>query len=200
MLNKLPTLAHLMRTLQKMPYITSKNLCRITSYFLELNEEQTMAFCTVLLKAKKDIVHCTTCFSWCERKHECIFCLSKKRDQSIVCLVENWHDLLAIENTEGFNGVYHVLGGVISPLDGINPDDLTIDALVDRVAAYEIKEVIMGLNQTPEGEVTASFIDKKLKKTGVVVSRLARGIPVGYSLESMDRVTVYKALSERIPF
>lgn len=126
--------------------------------------------------------------------------MSKKRDQSIVCLVENWHDLLAIENTEGFNGVYHVLGGVISPLDGINPDDLTIDALVDRVAVYEIKEVIMGLNQTPEGEVTASFIDKKLKKTGVVVSRLARGIPVGYSLESMDRVTVYKALSERIPF
>jgi recombination protein RecR len=108
--------------------------------------------------------------------------------------------LLAIEKTQGYMGVYHVLGGVISPLEGISVDDLTIEPLIERIEHKNINEVILATNQTPEGEATAAFIARKLRDKNVVVSCLARGLPVGSSLEAMDRLTVYKALSERRPF
>jgi recombination protein RecR len=129
-----------------------------------------------------------------------MFCVSSRRDQSLVCIVETWQELLCIEKTNGYNGVYHVLGGVISPLDGIGPENLTIAQLVARVDSGAVLEVVLATNQTPEGEATAAFIASKLEDKNIKISCLARGLPVGSSLDTMDRVTVYKALSERRPF
>ena len=127
----------------------------------------------------------------------CVLCSSLKRNQSLICVVETWQDLLTIERTEGFDGVYHVLGGVISPLDGVGVDNLTIGGLLGRVEKGAIQEVIFALKQTPEGEATAAYINKKLSNKNIIISCLARGIPVGSSIETMDRLTVYKAISER---
>ena len=130
-----------------------------------------------------------------------MFCADTRRDHTLVCVVETWQELIAIEKTEGYKGVYHVLGGAICPLEGIGPEDLSIELLAKRVGVdTRIKEIILATNQTPEGEATAAFIARKLRDNDVRVSCLARGIPVGSSLEMMDKLTVYKALSERRPF
>ncbi|HLC06723.1 MAG TPA: recombination mediator RecR [Candidatus Babeliales bacterium] len=200
MLEELPTLAHLLKVLQQVPYLASKNLYRVTAHFLEMQPQQIAQFCASLQAAKERLKKCSTCFYWQEIASMCIFCSSAKRDQTIVCVVETWQEILAIEKTKGYLGVYHVLGGSISPLEGIGPEDLTIDALVDRVGNEIIKEVILATNQTPEGEATATYIARKLKGKDIVISCLARGLPVGSSLEGMDRLTVFKALSDRRPF
>jgi len=152
------------------------------------------------MHARSKIVPCTVCFAWQEVSADCLFCSSKKRNQSLICAVETWQDLIAIEKTGGYTGVYHVLGGAICPLDGIGPEDLTIQRLVKRAEQEEVQEIILATNQTPEGEATAAYIAKKAEHTNVKLSCLARGVPVGSSLEYMDRLTVFKALSERRPF
>jgi len=200
MLEELPSLAHLLKVLQQVPYLASKNLYKVTSHFLDMSPEQVDQFCTTLDTAKKQLIQCGICFFWREISASCIFCSSAKRDQHMVCVLESWQDIIAIEKTRGYNGVYHVLGGALSPLEGINVDDLTIDALVERVKSRDIKEIILATNQTPEGEATATYIARKLKEIPVVISCLARGLPVGSFLEGMDRLTVFKALSERRPF
>jgi recombination protein RecR len=200
MLEELPTLAHLLKVLQQVPYLASKNLYRVAAHFLEMQPQQIIQFCAVLEAAKKKLKKCETCFYWQEADSSCMFCSSSKRDQTVVCVVETWQEILAVEKTKGFLGVYHVLGGSISPLEGIGPEDLTIDALIDRVTNNRIKEVILATNQTPEGEATATYIARKLKDKNIEISCLARGLPVGSSLGGMDRLTVFKALSERRPF
>lgn len=198
--NEIPSLAQLLKTLQQVPYLASKNIYRVGSYFLHMDQQKIEHFCAVLLEAKRNIVQCDQCFAWCERARDCALCFSVKRDQGIICVVETWQELLAIEKTSGYNGVFHVLGGVVSPLEGVGPSDLTIEQLIERVKTQPIREVILAMNQTPEGEATAAYIANKLKGTSATVTCLARGIPVGSSLEFMDRLTVYKALSERRPF
>jgi recombination protein RecR len=200
MFDEVPSLVQLIKSLQQVPCLASKNVYRVASHFLNLDRERLEQFCAVLLSAKERIRHCPTCFSWQEVDRGCSFCTSKKRDQTVVCVVESWHELLSIEKTGGYAGVYHVLGGVICPIDGVGPDDLTIESLIKRVPARQVKELILAMNQTPEGEATASYIAHKLKGSDVTISCLARGIPVGSSLEYMDRLTLYKALSERRPF
>lgn len=200
MVERLPTLAHLLKILQQVPYLASKNLYKVTSHFLTMTPQQMEQFCAALDNAKKKLAQCSTCFFWREVSGECIFCSSSRREQDTICVVESWQEIIAIEKTKGYTGVYHVLGGAISPLDGINVEDLTIDALLHRVSTHAIKEVILATNQTPEGEATATYIARKLKETHVIVSCLARGLPVGSLLEGMDRLTVFKALSERRPF
>lgn len=200
MLEDLPTLAHLLKVLQQVPYLASKNVYKVAAHFLEMKPQQIEQFCATLDAAKKQLKKCTTCFYWQESSKACIFCTSPKRDQEIVCVVESWQEILAIENTRGYAGAYHVLGGVISPLDGIGPEDLTLDALFDRVEMSSIKEIILATNQTPEGEATAMYIARKLKDKDIIISCLARGLPVGSFLDGMDRLTVFKALSERRPF
>jgi recombination protein RecR len=200
MLQELPTLAQLLKALQQVPYLASKNLYRVATHFLHMDRAKVEQFCTVLRDMKEKLTQCEVCFYWREKERQCLFCSNKKRDQELVCVVESWHELLAIEQTQGYVGVYHVLGGVISPLEGVGPDELTIEALVHRVEHKHVREIILATNQTPEGEATAAFIARKLKDKGVVISCLARGLPVGSSLETMDRVTVYKALSDRRPF
>lgn len=197
MIDKLPTLARLVQQLQQMPYLASKNLYRFTNHVLTMDENRVRQLCDAILKAKQGIMPCETCYAWQEKAQPCLFCGSAKRDQTLVCVVQTWQDLVAIEQTSGYHGVYHVLGGVIYPLEGVGPEDLTIEPLIARVQSSTISEIILATNQTPEGEATAAYIARKLKPSGVKVSCLARGVPVGSSLEYMDRLTVMKALSER---
>jgi len=199
MFDDLPTLIRLLRGLQQVPYLASKNIYRVASHFLNMDAKQLDQFCLLLQEARKNITHCSTCFALREVDRSCSYCSSSKRDQGIICVVETWQELLSIEKTGGYTGVYHVLGGAICPLDGIGPEDLKIDQLVARVNE-QCKEIILATNQTPEGEATASYIAVKLKGKDIHISCLARGIPVGSSLEYMDRLTVYKALCERRPF
>ncbi len=200
MLNEVPTLMQLIKNLQRVPYLASRNVYQVAEYFLRMKPEQLEHFCAILRDAKQKVVPCKICFAWQEQNRSCMFCDSPKRDQSMVCVVETWQELLSIEKTNGYGGVFHVLGGVICPLDGVGPEDLTIKQLVKRVNSGTVKEIIFATNQSPEGEATAAFIASKLKNTSVLLSCLARGLPVGSTLNAMDRVTVYKALSERRPF
>ncbi len=200
MLHELPTIAQLLKGLQQVPYLASKNLYRVAEHFLAMEPEKVEQFCAILLKIKSHVVQCETCFTWREKERNCMFCSHAKRDQNIVCVVESWQELLAIEQTKGFTGVYHVLGGVIYPLEGVGPEDLTIEALVRRAESGSVTEVILALSQTPEGEATSAYIAHKLQHVSVHISCLARGLPVGSTLGGMDRLTVFKALSERRPF
>lgn len=200
MMHDLPSFAQLLKQLQQVPYLASKNLYKVALHFITMNERNLEQFCAALLQAKNRLEQCRSCFSWKEKEQACSFCSSPKRDHSIVCVIEQWQELLSIEKTGGYVGLYHVLGGSICPLEGIGPEDLTIENLIARVKNNVIHEVILATNQTPEGEATAAYIASKLKGTSVKISCLARGVPVGSSLEFMDRLTVYKALSERRPF
>lgn len=197
MIEKLSSLAQLLKQLQQVPYVASKNIYRVAHYFLEMDEPRLQQFCATLIDTHKKLEKCIICWAWKERERACVLCSAPQRDKKIICVVETWHDLYAIEKTGGYMGVYHVLGGVICPLEGKGPEDLTINALVARITQTPCDEIILAMNQTPEGEATSAFIARKLQEKQCKVTCLARGIPVGSSLESMDRLTVFKALSER---
>ncbi len=201
MIEKVPALAKLCKELQRVPYLASKNLYRVVTHFLTDSPERLQALCQTIIATREAIVACPECCVWKEKERPCVFCGDSKRDHAVVCVVETWQELIAIEKTEGYRGLYHVLGGAICPLEGIGADDLSINHLIARVTQHpEITEIILATNQTPEGEATAAFIARKLKDAALKVSCLARGIPVGSHLEMMDKLTVYKALSERRPF
>jgi recombination protein RecR len=199
MIENSPIFKHLLKHLHQVPYLASKNLYRVAAYFLALDPVKVQEFCKALLDAKAHIVQCSLCCTWKEHDQPCAFCDAPKRDKSIICVVETWHELITIEKAGGYNGLYHVLGGAICPLEGVGPEELTIKKLVERIDG-SIKEIILATNQTPEGEATAAFIAQQLTSKPVNITCLARGIPVGSSLEYLDRVTVYKALAERRPF
>ena len=202
MLTDIPTLTQLIKTLQQIPYLASKNVYRVAHHFLVMDPQRLEEFCALLLHAKSKVKPCPSCFFWQEQDKGCSLCTSSKRDKSVICVTESWQELIAIEKTGGYDGLYHVLGGVICPLEGIGPEQLTIEPLVKRIqnAQGAVREIILATNQTPEGEVTAAFIARSVASMNVAVSCLARGIPVVSYLEYMDRLTVYKALSERRPF
>jgi recombination protein RecR len=196
MIEHSPSILAFLKQLQRVPYLASKNMYVVAQHFLDLDRQSTEKFIEVLRDLKEHVDKCTSCWSWKEKEQDCKFCTSAKRDAHTICVVETWRDLIAIEKTGGYAGRYHVLGGALCPLDGIGPDDLTIKQLVARVE-HGCKELIFAFNQTPEGEATAAFISSKLRGKEIKITCLARGLPVGSSLESMDRLTVYKALSER---
>lgn len=199
MIDQVPALAQLVKQLQQIPYLASKNVYRVAHYFLMLDQARVQQLCKIIIDAKMQVIACQTCFVWKERDRTCPFCDSKRRDVSVICVVETWQELMAIEKTGGYQGLYHILGGAICPLNGIGPENLTIEPLIKRVND-SVREIILATNQTPEGEATASYIASKLKDCSLKISCLARGVPVGSTLEYMDRVTVFKALSERRPF
>lgn len=196
---KLPTVKRLMRQLQQVPFLASKNMYRVMSHFLKMDKDKLDQFCRVLRDVKDNVTFCKHCFVWQEKADGCMFCDDNGRDKTTICVVESWQELMVIERTEGYRGLYHVLGGVISPLDGIGPSDLYIDQLVARVDD-SISEIILAMNQTTEGEATTAFIARRLKSFSVKVSCLAKGVPIGSSLEFIDRLTVSKALADRKPF
>jgi recombination protein RecR len=199
-MNDLPSLQQLLKQLQQVPYLASKNIYRVATHFLAMDPAKLEQFCKALQHAQENTVRCELCNTWVEKGAACVYCQSSRRTQTLVCVVETWQELMVIERSGGYQGVYHVLGGVISPLDGVGPEDLTIAQLVARVAEHKIEEVILATAQTPEGEATAAYIARQLKPLPVKVSCLARGMPVGSTLEFMDRLTVYKAMAERRPF
>lgn len=198
MLDKLPSLQRLVRNLQLFPTVSSKNIYRATAFFLEMSQDKAEQFCYALLEAKKKIMPCEICFAWQEKDSKCLFCSDDKRDKSVICVVESWQELLAFEQSKSYNGLYHVLGGSLCPLEGRGPEDLTAEQLVARLDSGVV-EVILGFNHTPEGEATAAYVSNMLENL-VKVTCLARGLPVGSTLEFTDRVTLAHALQERRPY
>ena len=148
---------------------------------------------------KHDVKHCKVCHNISDNE-VCTICTDPRRDTSLVCVVENVQDVMAIENTQQFHGLYHVLGGIISPMDGIGPNDLEIDSLVERVKEGTVKEIILALASTMEGDTTNFYISRKLKDTDVSLSVIARGISVGDELEYTDEVTLGRSILNRTPF
>ena len=182
----------------KLPGIGHKTALRLVLHLLSRPEEEVSTFGRVFSTLKKDIRYCKVCHNISDTD-TCGICANPKRDGSLLCVVENVQDVLAIESTMQFNGLYHVLGGVISPMDGIGPQDLQIASLVDRVAAGGINEVILALSPTMEGDTTNFFISRKLEPLGVKMSVIARGVAVGNNLEYADEVSLGRSIQDRTP-
>lgn len=189
-------LEKLIEQFQKIPSIGRKTAQRMAFHVLDLTDEQAKEFADAIIDAHTKIRHCALCHNLTE-KELCPICESASRDHTTVCVVEEPRDVLAMERMREFGGVYHVLHGVISPMNGIGPEQLTIKNLVERVAEGNISEVIMATNPTIEGDTTAMYISKLIKPFGVRVTRLAYGIPVGADIEYADDVTLMRALSGR---
>lgn len=180
----------------RLPGIGRKTAQRLAFHVLALSDEQAQQFADTVVKAKKTIHLCKVCQNMTD-KEVCNICANEVRDKTTVCVVEDAQDVMAFERTREYGGVYHVLHGALSPLDGVGPDKLKIKELMARMSDGEVKEVIMATNPTVEGEATASYISRLLKPMGVKVSRLAYGVPVGGDLEYADEVTLTRALEGR---
>jgi recombination protein RecR len=182
--------------LSKLPSIGRKTALRLTYHLLKQPPEQVKRLATALSTLAERVRRCSVCFNLTE-DDPCDICRDARRDGSLLCVVEEASDIAAIERAGEFRGVYHVLGGRLSPLDGIGPEDLTVDRLVDRVSGGAVREVILATNPSLEGEATALYVQRQVAPHGVVVSRIARGLPVGGDLEYADGVTIAQALSAR---
>ena len=190
------TLAKLIEQFERMPGIGHKTAHRLAFYVLNLTKQQAEEFSATILSAHEKIKQCTCCCNLAEDEL-CPICKNESRDKSVICVVEDPRDVFAFERTHEFEGTYHVLHGVISPMNGVGPEDITIKELLARMADGVVKEVIMATNPTVEGEATAMYISRLLKPMGITVSRLAYGVPVGADLEYADEVTLTKALEGR---
>ena len=179
-----------------LPGIGMKSAQRLAYHVMSMDEEAVKDFAQALLDAKHNVRCCSCCQNLTEREL-CPICSDEERDHSIICVVESPKDVSAFERTREFNGVYHVLHGLLSPMDGITPDKLRVKELLSRIAKGGVEEVIMATNPTVEGDATAMYIAGLLKPMGIKVSRLAFGLPVGGILEYADEVTLFKALENR---
>ena len=182
--------------LSKLPGIGRKTALRLTYHLLKQSPEQTKRLAQSLVSLAENVRTCERCFNLTEDA-VCAICRDPRRDQSLLCVVEEPSDIGAIERAGEFRGVYHVLGGRLAPLDGVGPDDLTMDALVDRVSKSGVKEVIVATNPSVEGEATAVLIQRELASSSVPVSRIARGLPIGGDLEYADGASIAQALAAR---
>lgn len=196
----LPAMRELVERLRRLPYLSTKNVYKVACHLLALPEEDVADFIQSIKSARKNINKCTICANFTQSASICSICSDQTRDRTTVCIVETWHDLNSIDRSGEFKGLFHVLGGSICPLEGIGPEELNISKLLDRAASGEIRELILATNLTPEGEVTSSFISSKLNGKSIKITRLASGIPMGSTLEFMDRVTILKAMEGRTPF
>lgn len=182
----------------RLPGIGKKTALRLVLHLLKIEEEKTDQLSEALLKMRHEIKFCQRCFNVADADI-CSICANSLRRQEIVCVVENIRDVIAIESTQQFNGVYHVLGGIISPLDGIGPDQLNIESLVQRIQKDDIEEVIFALNPNIQGDTTIYYIQKKLAGKSVRVTTIARGIAFGGELEYADELTLGRSLQNRMP-
>lgn len=185
----------------KLPGIGTKTALRLVLHLIKESESKTTSLTEALRKLRAGIKFCKTCHNISDDE-ECVICRSHRRDRSIICVVEDNRDVMAIENTSQFTGLYHVLGGVISPINGKGPSDLKIESLIQRLASSngEIQEVIFALSPTLEGDTTAFYINRKLKEFSIKMSSIARGIPVGGDLEYTDEVTLGRSITGRTVF
>ncbi|MBO5290975.1 MAG: recombination protein RecR, partial [Clostridia bacterium] len=189
-------LEKLIEQFQKMPSIGRKTAQRMAFHVLDLTDDEAKEFADAIIDAHTKIHRCSVCHNLTENEL-CPVCESVNRDKGLVCVVEDPRDVLAMERTREYSGVYHVLHGVISPMNGIGPEQLTIKSLVERASSGNITEIIMATNPTIEGDTTAMYISKLIKPFGVKVTRLAYGIPVGADIEYADDITLMRALSGR---
>jgi len=183
----------------KLPGIGRKSALRLVLHMLKQDLQEVEIFGNSLIQLRTEIKHCKVCHNISDTDI-CSICANPSRNPSIICVVENIKDVMSIENTQQFKGLYHVLGGIISPMDGIGPSDLEIDSLVNRVNEGNTEEIILALSTTMEGDTTNFFIYKKLKNTDVKISTLARGVSIGDELEYTDEVTLGRSIVNRMNF
>lgn len=183
----------------KLPGIGRKTALRLVLHLLNQNKEDVSHFGETIIKLRNEIKHCTSCNTISDTDI-CNICSDKSRDDSVVCVVENARDVMSIENTHQFNGIYHVLGGIISPMDGIGPNDLKLDTLQKKIEEGTVKELILALSTTMEGDTTNFYIYKKFKNYEVKVTTLARGVSIGDELEYADEITLGRSIVNRTLF
>ncbi|MCT4637754.1 MAG: recombination mediator RecR [Bacteroidales bacterium] len=185
--------------LSKLPGIGRKTALRLALHLLKDDENSVTSFGQSIIKMRKEITYCKVCHNISDEE-TCTVCSSPKRDKSLICVVESTRDVMAIESTQQYKGVYHVLGGIISPMDGVGPSDLNIKSLEERITNTDIKEVILALSTTMEGDTTNFYIYKKLRNHNIKLSTLSRGVAIGDELEYADEVTLGRSLINRTNF
>ena len=191
-----PSIEKLIEAFEKLPSIGNKTAARLAFHILDASEEETNEFVQAILEAKKNLKYCSGCYNISDTD-PCPICGNVNRDHTTICVVEDVRDVVAMERTHEFKGVYHVLHGSISPMNGVGPDDIKIKELLSRIMGGEVKEIILATNPRVEGEATAMYISKLVKPMGIKATRIAHGIPVGGDLEYTDEVTLSKALEGR---
>ncbi len=183
----------------RLPGIGAKTALRLSLHLLKQEEQDVQRFSESILRLRTEIKYCIQCGNLSDLEL-CPICLSEKRDRSLICVVEDTRDVMAIENTAQYQGLYHVLGGLISPMDGVGPSDLSIDLLLNRVTAGGVQEIILALSATMEGDTTVFYIYKKLKDQNIKLSTIAKGISFGGELEYVDEVTLGRSILSRVPY
>ena len=191
-----PSIEKLIESFEKLPSIGHKTAVRLAFHMLDLSEEDAKEFIDSIINAKTNLKYCSKCYNISDTD-PCPICGSPKRDNTLICVVEDVRDIMAMERTHEFKGVYHVLHGTISPMNGIGPEDIKIKELLNRIGETNIKEIIIATNPRVEGEATAIYLSKIIKPLGIKVTRIAHGIPVGGDLEYTDEITLSKALEGR---
>ena len=191
-----PSIEKLIESFEKLPSIGHKTAQRLAFYMLDVSNEEAKEFTDAILNAKQNLKFCSKCFNISDTD-PCNICADSKRDQSTICVVEDVRDVFAMERTHEYKGVYHILHGSISPMNGIGPDDIKIKELLARLMDGNVTELILATNPRVEGEATSMYISKLVKPMGIKVTRIARGIPIGGDLEYTDEVTLMKALEGR---
>lgn len=184
--------------LAKLPGIGKKTALRLALHLLKQPENEVSRFCESIENMRKEIKFCSRCYNISD-KHVCNICDNVSRKQDVICVVENIRDVMAIESTQHFNGVFHVLGGIISPLDGVGPEQLNIEPLIQRVQNEQITEIVFALNPNIQGDTTIYYIGRKLKEYPIKITTIARGISFGGELEYADEMTLAKSITNRIP-
>lgn len=195
-LNFIAPVSKLIDEFSKLPGIGRKTAQRLAFHVLSLREDQAYGLANAIVEAKRKTKFCSICYNITDLD-PCLYCSSEKRDQTTICVVESPKDVLAIEKTREYKGLYHVLHGAISPMDGVGPDDIKIKELIQRLHDASIKEIIVATNTTIEGEATAMYISRIVSPLGIDVSRIAHGLPIGGDLEYADEVTLTKSLEGR---
>ncbi|MGF7038375.1 recombination mediator RecR [Mucilaginibacter lappiensis] len=183
----------------KLPGVGQKTALRLVLHLLNQDKLEVERFSSTISKLRNEIQFCSVCHNISDQS-VCEICTSHKRDRSTICVVEDTRDVMAIENTNQYNGVYHVLGGLISPMDGIGPSDLQVDTLVERLKANETKEIIFALSATMEGDTTLFYLHKRVKNFNIIISTIARGIAFGGELEYVDEITLGRSIATRVPY
>ena len=189
-------LANLIEHFRALPGIGQKTAVRLAYHVLDMDPAAAKSLAGAILEAKEKIGYCNTCFNLSDR-NPCAICSDEKRDHSVICVVEQPQDVAAMERMHEYKGVYHVLHGALSPLEGIGPDDLRIKELLTRLYDTSVQEIIMATNPNVEGEATAMYLAKLLKPSGIKVTRIAHGLPIGGDLEYADEITLAKAMENR---
>lgn len=187
----------LIEEFRRLPGVGAKTAARYAFAVLNLTEDEAAGFADAINGIKRDVHRCPVCFGLSSSPEECDICKSENRDRSVICVVEQPKDVMVMEKVRGYRGLYHVLGGVLSPIDNVTPDDLTINELMARVESGEVSEIIIATNPTPHGDTTATYLARILEPYDVSVSRLAYGIPVGGDIEYADEITLYRAMEGR---